>query len=118
MAISYRLEYLKNPSEPSNEAVFLQLRESPKATDWVDRVRKQDYEGGTSPLADAIFAVAGVTELSIQPFRIWFSKSPIYTWEETIFPVLNLMAVSIGDSGWNETGAPIFLEEASNRLEP
>jgi len=119
MPVYYRVEFLKNPNEPSNEAVFLQLRQSPLASDWMDRIRKQDYTGGTSALADAIFTVAGITELSIQPFRIWFSKSPVYTWAETIPPVLNLMSISVGLSGFSEVpGSPVYLDIEKNRLEP
>lgn len=115
----YRAEFLKDEDEPSNEAVYLQLRQSPVAADWIDRVRKQDYTGGTSVLADMIFTVAGVTELSIQPFRVWFSKSPVYSYQEVVPPVLGQIKTRLGLTGVEEMqGSPVYLDKAKNRLEP
>lgn len=115
----YRAEFFKDETEPSNEGVYLQLRQSPVAADWIDRVRKQDYAGGTSTLADAIFTVAGVTELSIQPFRVWVSKSPIYQWSEVVPPVLGSIKGRLGLSGVEEMfGSPVYLDKSKDRLEP
>jgi len=115
----YRLEFLKNEGEPSNEGVYLQLRQSPKAADWFDRTRKQDYEGGTSVLGDALFSIAGITELSVQPFRIWFSKSPVYSWQELIGSVIGITANNLSLTGGEALmGSPINLENVIDRLEP
>lgn len=115
----YRAEFLKDESSSSNEAVFLQLRGSPFAEDWIERVRKQDYLDGTSALADAILGVAGVTELSIQPFRVWLSKSPIYSFDEILPTVLFLIQDSLGLTDVEELpGSPVYLSQAKDRLEP
>ena len=118
-ALYYRAEFLKDEITASNEAVFLQLRGSPQADDWMDRTRKQDYVDGTSVLADAIFGVAGVTELSIQPFRVWMSKSPIYSFEEIIPTVLFLIQDNLGLTSNEELpGSPVYLTKAKDRLPP
>ncbi len=115
----YRIEFLKVDGEPSNEALFFQFRQSPKREHWLDRVRKQDYGLGSNVLADSIFLVAGVTELSIQPFRIWISKSPAYNWSEIILPVGVATAATLGlDDPVELPGSPVELEDARNRLEP
>ena len=118
-ALYYRSEFLKDDNNASNEAVYLQLRGSPQADDWMDSTRKQDYEYGTSVLADAIFGVAGVTELSIQPFRVWMSKSPIYSFEEIIPTVLFLIQDSLGLTSNEELpGSPVYLGKVKDRLSP
>jgi len=118
-ALYYRLEYFKDDKDASNEAVYLQLRGSPNADDWIDRTRKQDYVEATSGLADAIFEVAGITELSIQPFRVWLSKSPIYSFEEILPTVLFLIQDSLGLTSAEELpGSPVNLNSVEDRLEP
>jgi len=119
MPLNYRIEYLKPEGEPSNESAFIQLRQSPRASDWFDRTRKQDYAGGTSVLGDILFSIAGVTELSVQPFRIWFSKSPVYSWGEVIIPILRSTTNNLSLGTFTELpGSPVFLDKPADRLEP
>lgn len=117
--LRYRLEFLKNEDEPSNESVYIQMRQSPLFSDWFDRVRKQDYEGGTSVLGDSLFSQDGITELSIQPFRVWLSKSPVYDWDEMMPEILWRIYLNLGLDGEEAiSGSPVYLDEVKNRLEP
>lgn len=117
--LEYRREFLKDEEDASNESVYLQLKQSPARDYWIERIRKQDYEETTNDLADLLFAIDGITELSIQPFRVWLSKSPVFNFEEIIADVLDVLQTNLGLDGQEELfGSPIYLTSRKERLDP
>lgn len=117
--LEYRREFFKDDQEASNESVYLQLRQTPIQDDWIERVRRQDYETGTSILGDDIFAIDGITDLSIQPFRVWLSISPVYNFDEIVPQVLDKIRVRLTLDGLSELSAsPTYLTTSKERLDP
>ncbi len=117
--LQYRREFLKDDEDASNESVYLQLKQSPAREFWLERIRKQDFEAGVNDLADEIFEIDGITELSIQPYRVWFSKSPIFNFDELIGDVLDVLQTNMSLDGQEELfGSPVTLTSKKERLEP
>jgi hypothetical protein len=117
--LEYRREFLKDEEDASKESVYLQLKQSPSREFWIERIRKQDYEEGSNDLADDIFEIDGITELSIQPYRVWFSKSPVFNFEELIGDVLDVLQTNMALDGQEELfGSPIYLTSRKERLDP
>ena len=101
MSLMYKLEYIYDSGAPSDCAVFIHLRDAPPV--YLAHITKEDYDWLDSSLkndfASGLLNVAGLTEISIKAYRVWLMKSPVYTWEEVLIPVLYFIAESLGKSG-------------------
>lgn len=101
MALEYKLEFSYDESTPSDSSVYIQLRRNTpiyqshiykEEYDILDEVEKNDFLTG-------LFNISGVVELSSKAYRVWIMKSPVFTWEEVLLPVLYFMADYYGESG-------------------
>lgn len=101
MALQYKLEYSYDESKSSDSSVYIQIRRDPPV--YQARIDKEDYDALPSNLKDdfltSLFNVAGVTELSSRAYRIWIMKSPVFSWQEVLTPVLNYLADFYGETG-------------------
>lgn len=101
MSLMYKLEYSYDSGTPADSSVFIQLRENPPV--YLPHMHKEDYDlldiSLKTDFASGLFNVAGVTELSIKAYRVWLMKSPVFTWQEVLLPVLYFLAESFGQSG-------------------
>jgi hypothetical protein len=97
-ALTYKLEFNYDESTRSDSSVFIQLRANPPI--YQARIDKEDYDVLPAELKNEfltnIFNVSGVTELSVKCYRIWLMKSPVYSWEEVLLPVLYYIASYYG----------------------
>ena len=92
----YRLEY-NTPGGPSDDAVYVHLRADPNGY-YRSMIGKEEYEkgGNYDAFANALFSVQGVTDISVTAFRVWYMKSPVYTWTEVNTPILEFLAFWFG----------------------
>lgn len=101
MPLQYKLEYSYDENSRSDSSVFIQLRRNPPI--YQAHIDKEDYDilpdEQKHEFLTSLFNIAGVTELSTRAYRVWLMKSPVYTWEEVMLPVLYYMAGYYGDSG-------------------
>ena len=69
-------------------------------------IDKEDYdvldEGLKHEFLTGIFNISGVVELSTKAYRIWLMKSPVFTWEEILLPVLYFTANYYGEGTISE----------------
>lgn len=90
MALFYKLEYLTDESENADDAVYIHYRFNPPF--YLAHIDKEEYDilpdEEKHEFATVLFNIQGVVELSLKAYRIWLMKSPIYTWQEVIDPVL------------------------------
>lgn len=117
MALDYKLEF-NTPSGSADDAVFIHIRKNVPV--YENRIDKEDYD--VLPVANkhvfltGIFNVAGVVEVSSRAYRVWVMKSPVYTWQEVINPVLNSIASSLGESTLNELPGSGRVDGTGTRL--
>ena len=90
--LRYRLEYTYDDKIRSDTSVFIHLRQNTPI--YQSRIDKEDYDitSQKHPFLTGLFNIAGVTEISTKAYRVWLMKSPIYTWEEVLYPVLWFIA--------------------------
>jgi|GEM_PF-4730047 hypothetical protein len=104
MALKYFLEFNYDESTRSDSAVYIHLRQNPPV--YKPQIDKEDYDvlpvDQKHIFLTSIFNIAGVTEVSSRAYRIWLVKSPIYTWEEVVLPVLYYISTFFGESGIEE----------------
>lgn len=90
MALFYKLELLTDKSQPSDDAVYIHIRENPPI--YLSHIHKERYDilppEEKHEFPSTLFSIEGVVELSLKAYRIWLMKSPIYSWKEVIEPVL------------------------------
>lgn len=93
MALQYKLEYVYDEGNPSDDSVYIQLRVNPPI--YRSHTDKEDYdvlpEEEKHPFLTNLFTIAGVTEVSSRAYRVWLMKSPVYSWQEVLDPVLNFL---------------------------
>ena len=89
----YKLEYNKK-SGTSDDAVYVHLRVDPVGYYRFD-IGKEAYDALDSSKKDAFangrFAVHGITEISVTAYRVWYMKSPVFTWQEVNTSALNFI---------------------------
>lgn len=90
MALYYKLEFVYDESSASDASVFIHLRHNTPV--YQSRLTKEDYEILTEDEQDdfisALFNIGGVVEISLKGYRIWVMKSPVYSWQEVLEPLL------------------------------
>jgi hypothetical protein len=104
MGLKYKLEFNYDEGTRSDSAVYIHLRENPPK--YQAHIDKEDYDVLPSELKHefitALFNISGVTELSSRAFRVWLMKSPIFSWEEVLLPVLYYIANYFGEASIEE----------------
>lgn len=115
--LEFKLEYFKGDGGATDEGCFIQLRS--EITAYCTLVSKEAYvrgQGTTSTLATNIFAVPGVVRAALQSFRVYIEKSPVFTWEETLGPVMVVLMQDTGTTGLSELlGSGITLTTENDR---
>ena len=122
--LTYKLEFNRDDGAPADASVYIQLRVNPPI--YQKLIDKEDYDILPPELKHEfttnLFNISGVTELSIRAYRVWLMKSPIYSWEEVLLPVLFYMANWYGFDGieaylgsGSPDGSGLFLPSTSNR---
>jgi len=100
MAFQYKLEFSFDDTTASDSSVYIQLRNNPPI--YQAHIDKENYdvlpEEQKNEFLTNLFLIAGVTELSTRAYRVWLMKSPTYTWEEVLLPVIYYMAGYYGES--------------------
>ena len=93
MALQYKLEYLKDETQPEDMSVFIQMRRNTPV--YQDKIDKEDYDvldsGSKHEFLTGLFNINGVVEISSKAYRVWVSKSPVFTWDEVLTPLLIYM---------------------------
>lgn len=104
MALEYKLEFVYDEGDPSDDSVYIQLRKNPPI--YRSHTDKEDYdvlpEEEKHPFLTGIFNIAGVTEVSSRAYRVWIMKSPVYSWEEVLAPVLNFIKNWYSESSFSQ----------------
>lgn len=116
MTMEYKIEYLKNDGEPEDHSCYIQLRQNVPV--YMSRIDKEAYEYGDNrnDWMDGIFQIPGIVEASSRAYRVWVSKSPVFTWSEVLGNLIPYMASVLGGGGSTELfGSGITLEHPNNR---
>jgi hypothetical protein len=124
MALDYKLEYVYDNSTPWDSSVFIHLRFNTPV--YQDHINKEDYDilpvEKKHEFLTGLFNIAGVTELSTKAYRIWLMKSPVYSWQEVLEPVLYYLLFWYQESEFNKLpgsantdGTGLTLEGPVNR---
>lgn len=90
--LRYRIEFSQDENTRSDSAAYIHIRQIPPI--YQTAIDKEDYETSLTkhPFITGIFNISGVCELSVKAYRIWLVKSPIFTWQEVLTPVLLYLA--------------------------
>jgi hypothetical protein len=104
MGLQYKLEY-NHKSEASDDSVYVHLRVDPQPY-YRFQIGKENYDklDATSQdaFANGLFNVKGVEEISVMAYRVWYMKSPVYTWGEVNTAALNFLMTFFGESSLTE----------------
>jgi len=100
MTLKYKLEY-NQKTGASDDSCYLHLKVDPEGY-YRFQIGKEIYESLDSTaqddLADGLFAVNGITEISIMAYRIWYMKSPAYEWKEVNEEALSFIKTFFNES--------------------
>ena len=115
--LDFKLEYFKGDTA-SDEGVFIQLRSNP--TGFMKLVSREEYsllaEADLVDVVTALFNCPGVVRLSVQAYRVWIEKSPVFGWSEVLGPVIEQLRIDTGQLGVNELpGSPTYLSSNTER---
>jgi len=124
MALEYKLEYNYDDEDPSDSGVYIHLRKNPPV--YRSHTDKEDYDvlpdEEKHDWLTGLFTISGVTELSSRAYRVWLMKSPVYSWEEVLLPVLYFMRDWFEEGSFDElpgsaktTGFGLTLDSPTNR---
>lgn len=116
MALQYKLEF-NTPSGSSDDSVYIHLRQDPV---FQTRIGKESYtalpDDQKKDLITEIFDVPGVVELSTKATRIWLMKSPVFSWQEVIQPVLFILRDRFGESSIEDLPGSGLIDGSGMRL--
>lgn len=116
MPLQYKLEF-NTPRGASDESVYIHLRQDPV---FQTRIGKESYsvlpDEQKKDLITEIFDVPGVVELSAKATRIWLMKSPVFSWQEIIQPVLFILRDHFGESEIASLPGSAFIDGSGFRL--
>lgn len=94
----YKLEFVYDGTSAADASVFVQMRDNPPI--YQRRIRKEDYDVLSEEEKDDflthLFAFAGVVEVSAGAYRLWMMKSPVYSWEEVLTPIMYYLTSYFG----------------------
>lgn len=121
MTMQYLIEYCQDEEEDQDPGCFIHLKLAPLA--YQKRITKEAYdltdEASQSEWMTGIFNIGGVTEASSQGYRVWITKSPAFTWDEVLQPLLFFMKNALGESNMEELpGSGMTLPQPRGRKAP
>lgn len=110
-AFKYKLEFSYDNTSAADASVFIQMRNNPPI--YKNHINKENYDvlspAAKNDFLTNLFNIAGVVELSTTAYRVWLMKSPVYSWQEVLGPVLFYMS-----SYFNCTDGPEALPGSAN----
>ena len=119
MAFDYKLEYGKAVSL-GDDAVYVHMRIDPHDY-YRFQTGKEDYSllDSTSQdgLANGLFNVAGIEEISVTAYRVWYMKSPAYNWKEVNNDALSFMKTFFGEDSLNQMVGSAAIDGTGLRVE-
>lgn len=116
--LNYKLEYFKDPTEPSDEGVFIHIYPDipPEYTTLVSRESYAAGGGTYTDLANQFFSIPGITRLALQSTRVYVEKSPIFSWNNILNAALTVIKGVTNTTTLNELpGSGITIESPSDR---
>jgi hypothetical protein len=119
--LKYKVEYLKDDKKLGDEGALLHV--TPDVGTYRSYVTREEYmcmdPDLQSAFMDSIFAVEGVVAAASQANRIFIEKSPIFTWDEVVTPVLEAARVMTSTLDVEELpGSGVNLGDTKNRRSP
>lgn len=118
-SLKYKLEYNKS-TEASDDAVYIHLREDPVGF-YRPKIGKEDYYELALAKKDAfsngLFNVAGIEEISITAYRVWYMKAPAFTWSEVNTGALAFLKTFFGKESLEEISGSANINGSGLRLE-
>jgi hypothetical protein len=90
--LNYSLEFIKDDTQPSDEAVFIQLQTELPV--FVAKTKKEDYQWDEAFLT-GIFNIDGIVTVSLQSFRVYVEKSNLFSWEEILSPLIEYLRIEL-----------------------
>jgi len=117
MALEYKLEF-NTPSGAADDSVYIHLRVDPV---YRTRIGKEAYSlldaADKQPLITELFDIAGVVEISTKAHRVWLMKSPIFSWQEVLQPVLFLLRDRFGETSISPLPGSAEIDGSGLRLD-
>lgn len=119
VALKYKLEFNK-PSGSTDDSVFIHLRIDPDEY-YRFRTGKEDYADldaeDQDSFANGLFAITGIEEISVTAYRVWYMKSPVFTWKEVNEAALEFMVNFFGEDELEEISGSARLDGQGLRLD-
>lgn len=100
--LDFRLEYVKIPLH--DEGIFVHVRTD--VPEYRSFVHREDYFIGADDVRTVFFTsimnTPGITGAAAQAFRLYLTKSPVFSWSELLGPIMELMRVTLNLDALNE----------------
>lgn len=120
ITLDYKLEYLQGADQggPSDEGVMIHTKID--LPNYISLIGKEDYTKLATDQQTAfitgLFALPGITELSVTRYRVFVEKSPAFDWTEVIPPILSYLQTQLGATALNELpGSKLILSSYLDR---
>ncbi len=120
MTLDYKLEY-GWATTTSDDAVYVHLRTDPNAYYRYQTGKEAYAELDTEDqdaLANGLFSVAGIEEIAVTAYRIWYMKSPAYQWNEVNQGALEFLATFFGEQALNQLQGSANINGSGLRTDP
>jgi len=113
MMLRYQVEYFQGYNgQPSDEGAFIQLRTD--VPTYIKRTGKEEYDADDDFL-NALFDVNGIVAISTTAYRVYIEKSPAYSWDEVINPVVDVIREATDETDVAEIAPPQYLTNKNSR---
>lgn len=113
MALQYQLEFFQGYNgKPSDEGCFIQLRTD--VPSYTKKIGKEEFDD-SDDFIKALFDVDGVVSVSTTAFRVYIEKSPAFSWDEVINPVIEAIRDSVSATGVSQIAPPQILDNKNSR---
>ncbi len=113
MALQYQIEFFQGYNgKPSDEGCYIQLRKD--IPTYTKKIGKEEFDGSDDFL-QTLFDVDGVVSLSTTAFRVYIEKSPAFSWDEVLNPVIDAIKESVNETDVYEIAPPQFLDNKNSR---
>lgn len=100
--LDYRLEYVKIDNH--DDGVFVHVRTD--VPEYRSFVYRDDYFVGADDVRTGFFNgvmnTPGVTGGASQAFRLYITKSPVFSWSEILGPIMEWLKTNVTADGLNE----------------
>lgn len=100
--LDYRLEYVKIPLH--DDGIFIHTRTD--LPEYRPFVHREDYFIGADDVRTGFFNgimnTPGVTGAAAQAFRLYLTKSPVFSWSELLGPIMEWLRTNLSLDALNE----------------